>query len=649
MMISYKWLREYFDKKLPTPEKLAHALTFHAFEIESIERKMGDAVIDVKILPNRAHDCLSHDGVAGEISAILGLPLKKVLVPQFPRASKNVPRISVSVKEKKLCERYIAIVLDGVKVAPSPKWLKERLEVLGQRSVNNVVDATNYVMFMTGQPLHAFDYAKLSGGIIVRRARDGEQITTLDKKDLVLKGEHLVIADKEGVLGIAGIKGGVRAEVDGATKTIVIESANFDASSVRMTSMRLGIKTDASKRFESGLTSYLPEEAMKKVVALIVDIAGGEKIQIGEPIDIFPNKPKAKLVTISLSEINRILGTALSDKQVREVWKKLEFVFTTKKSNATIVYRIIPPVKRLDLIIKEDLAEEVGRMVGYDVLVPIMPSEQVISPVVNAHWALADILREVMLGCGYSDVYTYAFNNKGEIEVANPIASDKRFLRNNLTGGLKVALAENLKYENEVRIFELGHIFGKDGGVIKEEHSFAGIFGFQKRKEAQMKEDFYVMKGVLTRVFEALGICDIDYREAGGELIASIYAKDVPIGTMTINGFELNFGKMVELAEHHIRYVAPSRFPSMIRDISLFIPSSVNAGVVSGIINAHAGELLRSLMLFDVFEQPDKKSLAFRMVLQSNERTLSDEEANAVYNKVVDALRATNAKWEVRA
>lgn len=648
MMISYKWLQTYFVKKLPTPANISEALTFHAFEIESLEKKGGDTIIDVKVLPNRAHDCLSHDGVAGEISAILGIPLKKQSTIKFPRVSKNVPHISVNVKEKKLCGRYMAVVLSGVKVGPSPKWLREKLEVLGQRSVNNVVDATNYVMFMTGQPLHSFDHAKLTGGIVVRKATDGEQMTTLDKKNVVLNSEHLVIADNAGVLGIAGIKGGTRAEVDSTTKTIVLESANFDASHVRMSAMRLGIKTDASKRFESGLTPYLAEEAMKKVVALIIGIAGGAKLQTGVPIDVFSQKPTTREVKISLTEINRILGTSLSDVQVRSVWKKLRFTTIVKKSGTTVLYNITPPVKRLDIAIKEDLAEEIGRMIGYDALVPSMPIEQVVAPVSSIHWATSEIIREVMLGCGYSEVYTYAFNNVGEIEVANPIASDKRFLRNNLMGGLKTALVENLKYENEVRIFELGHIFGKDHGVIKEEHSFAGIFGFPKRKEAQMKEDFYSMKGVLCRVFEALGITDIDFREVGGELVASIYAKNILIGTMTINGFEMNFGKMVELRGHQPHYVMPSRFPSITRDISLFIPKNVNAGVISDIINAHAGELLRSLTLFDVFEQPERKSLGFRMVLQSNERTLSDEEANDVYNKVVAALQGIDVKWEVR-
>lgn len=649
MMISYKWLQTYFVKKLPTPANIAEALTFHAFEIESLEKKMGDTVIDVKILPNRAHDCLSHDGVAGEVAAILGIPQKKQSIIKFPRASKTVPHISVSVKEKKLCPRYMAIVLDGVKVGPSPKWLREKLEVLGQRSVNNIVDATNYIMFMTGQPLHAFDHAKLTGGIIVRNATDGEQMTTLDKKDVVLNSEHLVIADNAGVLGIAGIKGGLRAEVDHSTKTIVLESANFDASNVRMSAMRLGIKTDASKRFESGLTSHLAGEAMKKVVALIVGIAGGTKVQVGTPIDIFPQKPTVREVKISLTEINRILGTALTDAQVRAVWRKLGFTTTTKKSGITITYEITPPAKRLDIVIKEDLAEEIGRMVGYDALIPIMPTEEVVAPAASEHWVASDIVREVMLGSGYSEVYTYAFNNKGEIEVANPIASDKRYLRNNLSSGLKNALVENLKYENEVRIFELGHIFGKDNGVIKEEHSFAGIFGFPRRKESQMKDDFYAMKGVLCAVFEALGISNVDFREIGGELVASIYAKNILIGTMTINGFEINFGKMVELRGRQPHYVMPSRFPSIIRDISLFIPKNVNAGIIADIINAHAGVLLRSLTLFDVFEQPERKSLGFRMVLQSNERTLSDEEANDVYNKVVVALQGIDIKWEVRA
>lgn len=650
MIVSYKLLQTYFDKKLPRPEAIADALTFHAFEIESMEKRGSDTIIDLKILPNRAHDCLSHRGIAREISAILDIPLKKVPAVKFGKPYAKTPLIAVDVKDKRVL-RYMSLVLDGVKVGPSPKWLSSALEALGQRSINNVVDATNYVMFMIGQPLHAFDFNKVSGRkIVVRGATKGESLTTLDGKAVVLDDGVLVIADKDGMLGIAGIKGGTKAEVTTETSTIVLEAANFDASTIRLIAQRLNIRTDASKRFESELTPYLVEEALAMVATIIVDVAGGKNVHVSKVVDKFPKKPKAYTVAISHSDINGILGTALSEKEVITVWRKLGFQYTVKKEQSSVNYIVTPPYERIDIKIKQDLAEEVGRMVGYDVLTAVMPEEEMLSPVENARWRVADMVRNIMISSGFSEVYTYTFLGTGEIEVANPIAQDKRFLRNNLMNGLKDAVLENLKHESAVRIFELGHVFGKSTHHIREEFSFAAIMGFGKRKEAQMKEDFYALKGVLDTLWEALGVPDIRYGDADGELVASVYSKDTLIGTMTINGFEFDFGCIVKLSSNtNIRYQSPSRFPSIIRDVSLFVPNKTKAGEVREVILENAGELMQSLSLFDVFEQPEKKSLAFRMILQSQDRTLSDDEANEIYNKVVSALCTKNGFWEVRA
>lgn len=281
MLISYKLLQSYFASPLPKPEKLGEALTFHAFEIEEIVKVKGDIVIDLKVLPNRTHDCLSHEGVAREVAAILELPLKRIPTAKLPRSSAQVPKLSVTIRDPR-AHRYSGVIIQGIKVGPSPKWLREALETLGQRSINNIVDATNYVMFRTGQPLHAFDQAKVAGSaIIVRPAKEAETLTTLDGKYVSLDPSIMVIADKEAPLALAGIKGGTRAEVDMATSTIIIESANFDASTIRMTAQRLGIKTDASKRFESGRTSEATLPALLEVATLILSLAGGTSTRVG--------------------------------------------------------------------------------------------------------------------------------------------------------------------------------------------------------------------------------------------------------------------------------------------------------------------------------------------------------------------------------
>ncbi len=651
MIVSYKLLQTYFDKKLPTPEALGEALTFHAFEIEGMELKGSDTAIDIKVLPNRAHDCLSHYGVAKEVGAILNIPLKKFAKSAYPKPSAKASKIKITLVDKRAI-RYIGLTIEGVTVNESPEWLQQSLQSLRQRSINSVVDATNYVMFMLGQPLHAFDLAKLGdGSIVVRPGKDGEVLTTLDGKDVTLNKSIMVIADKKEVLGIAGIKGGTKAEVDMHTTSILLESANFDASTIRMSAQKIDIKTDASKRFESGLSPYTAEDAMKMVATLILDIAGNGDTVVGKPIDVFPKKPKMRTVSVSLYEINHILGTQFSDKDVQLVWKRLGFVYKAKKKSDTIVYDVTIPHERLDLIILQDLVEEVGRMAGYDALTPIMPIESVLAPEINKEWLCRDIVREIMLGQGYSDVYTYAFMGEGEIEVVNPISSDKKYLRNNLMKGLKVAVAENLKYESEVRVFEFGHVFGRTNGVPSEKSSFAALVGFQKRKEAQMKEDFYLLKGVLECVFEALAITGVRFEEGGGELIASMFVHDTLLGTMSINGFECDFSKLVDLSGSPLIYKVPSRYPSIIRDVSLFVPLSTKAGQVEAIIKEVASELMQSLTLIDIFEQPEhkRKSLAFRMVLQSFEKTLSDEEANEVSLRVAKMLTENDSSWQVRS
>ena len=650
MIVSYNLLQAYFSKKLPKPDALAEALTFHAFEIEGIEKKNNDSVIDVKVLPNRAHDCLSHHGVAREVSAILNIPLEKLPKAKYPKANKYTKKVTVEVKDSRAI-RYQTLVIENVKVGPSPMWLRAHLENLGQRSVSNVVDATNYVMFLLGQPLHAFDYDKLKNAkIVVRPAKVGEKMTTLDGKDLVLDPDVMVIADASGVLGIAGVKGGTTAEIDEKTTNLVLEAANFDAESIRRTSQRLGIKTDASKRFESGLTPTITEDALIMVAHLILDIAKTEESHVGAPLDKYPMKQKKVNVSVTLHDICHILGAEFSEREVESVWKRLGFSFTKKGKGKETLYSVTVPDARLDLRLREDLVEEVGRLAGYHKLVPKMPIETITVPSLNNEWHARDVVREVMLSAGFSDVYTYGFNNSGEIEVANPIAADKKFLRNNLMSGLKAAVNENLKYESEVRIFEFGHVFGKDSGKIREESSFAAIVGFQKRKEVMLRADFYVLKGVLETVFSILGIKNVHYEEAGGELIASVHAGSDLLGTRSLQGFELDFAKMVTLADAEVVYAVPSRFPSIIRDVSLFVPMNTKAGDVEAVIRGAMGEIVRSLLLIDVFEKPEenKKSLAFRMVLQSFDKTLSDDEANVVGAKVIAALESANPEHQVR-
>ena len=312
MKISYEWLKLYL-KGLPKPEKVAEILEMHAFEVEGIEKKNKDCVFDISVLPNRAHDCLSHIGVAREIGAIMKLKIRNPKHEIRNKFKIISSKLKIQVDEPNLCKRYIGRIIEGVKVGPSPKWLKEKLEAIGQKSINNIVDATNFVMFEVGQPLHAFDADKVEGGIIVRKAKKSEKITTLDNQEIAPDESVLIIADHKGLLAIAGIKGGKKAEITKDTKNIILEAANFEQTNIRLTSRKIGLRTDSSLRFENGITPELAERAMDRVTELILKIASGKA---GSKIDFYPRKANGFKIGLHPKDVLKILGVEINEKEI---------------------------------------------------------------------------------------------------------------------------------------------------------------------------------------------------------------------------------------------------------------------------------------------------------------------------------------------
>jgi phenylalanyl-tRNA synthetase beta chain len=458
MKFSYNWLQNYFEEKLPEPEKISEGIVFHAFEVEEIVKVGDDTIFDIKILPDRAHDCLSHWGIAKEISAIFNLKLKD---KKSKTLKQNETNLKIEIKSDK-CVRYMGRIVRNVQVKQTPDYIKEKLEAIGQKSINNIVDAANFVMFDLGQPIHCFDLDKLeSEKIIVRSAKKGETITTLDKKQVSLDETILIIADEKDPLAIAGIKGGTKAEVDNNTKNIIIEVANFDAISTRKTSRKINILTDAVKRYENEISPELCGEVMEEITDLILDLAGGE---VEEVVDIYLIKPKQNIVLVTIDYINKYLGASFTKKEIEDVWKRLNFQYEEKNNE----FKIFVPSLRLDITGPHDLVEEVGRIIGYDKLKPKSPEiNKVGKPTVNETYAKMLLARQKLLNDGYSEVMTYVFRNKGEVEVLAS-ASDKKFLRTNLTDGLKESLKLNqinmpLLGMNEIKIFEIGTVFKKSG------------------------------------------------------------------------------------------------------------------------------------------------------------------------------------------
>jgi phenylalanyl-tRNA synthetase beta chain len=590
--VSKLWLDKFFDAPLPNAEALNDALTFHAFEIDGVEKKEKDDVLDVKVTPNRGHDALSHRGIAKELSVILKLPFAHDPFTNKSDISKTTSEVTVKI-DTPLCKRYIAGYIKGVKVGPSPKWLTERLEAIGQRSINNVVDATNFVMFNTGQPLHAFDAKKLGSlNIGIRAAHGGEVLMALDKKEYTLKDSMLVITAGDKAVGIAGVKGGMPAAIDESTTDIVIESANFDGVSVRKTAAALKLRTDASSRYEQGLSPELCARGMEGMLEFIQHQIGGT---IEGFVDVYPEPQKPMYATVTVEKINSVLGTQLTGADVSDVFTRLGFGYKEEDG----VFEVSVPYERLDIAIAEDLVEEVGRIVGYDKVpaVPLLAFDK--APEINKNFYAAEMARQDLQAKGYSEVFTSVFADKGERVVLNKVDGVKPYLRASLLPGLTDALAKNKPNKEllglkEIKLFEIGVVW-KDGKEV-------------------------TMLGTISEKEKALEVPLV------GDAAPERY-EELPLSTA-------------------VRYQSFSKYPYIVRDIALWTPTGTDADAVKQTIQKEAGELCVKLALFDTFEKAGRISLAYRLIFQSSDRTLTEIEVNEIMEKVSAVLKAKG--FEIR-
>lgn len=653
MKYSHKWLQEHLGKPLPSAaEELARTITMKSFEVEGVEPHGDDTIFDIKVLPDRAHDALSHRGMAREIAALFDIPLRARSVEQ-KGSDAGGEKVHVEIKAPEHCPRYIGVRVDGVTVGASPKWLTEKLASVGQRSINNIVDLTNFILFDLGQPMHAFDAEKVAGGITVRLAKADEKMTTLDGKDLVFDGSELVIADDEGVLALAGVKGGKRAEVGAKTTSIIFECANFDPTATRKTSTKHNIKTDASKRYENGMTSELAGEAVELALSELQKMLPAAKI--GTKSDVYPHlEPNPAPVSVTLSELNGLLGAAMTEKDVEGVLKRLAHAgFSHETKNGA--YVVTPPVSRLDIRIKEDLIEEIGRHYGYDQITPTLPSLGR-KGLPNKRFYYANKVRNFLVERGFSEVYTYSFAGKldGEVEVENPVGKDRPFMRTSLTLGIHRALELNMNNTpiletEDVKLFEIGNVFSNAGEGVR----FA--MGYMPGSKKKMKIAKEYLEQVTDELDENLGTKEggLWMRGQQGDYISG----EVDFDELIKNLPEpIQHDSLVRIGVDMV-YKTLSPYPFIVRDVALWVQKETNAEEVEKVIRANAGELAQKIYLFDTFEKPARpgeadgeviKSFAFRMVLQSFERTLEDAEANAVYDKVVAALQSAHSAWQVR-
>ncbi len=825
---------------LPSDSEIVKALSAKAFEVEEVSKveveeglkkyfDSNDSIIDIKVLPNRAHDALCYSAMALELAKCLDMEgdlstnAYNYMRPFEPTADEYIVKsnrannLSVIVEDSKACSRFIATRIDNIKVIEGNNFLSHKLSAIGQKSINNIVDLTNHVMYHTNKPLHAYDADVIKGAIVVRYAREGETLITLDDKELKLDTDTLVIADDEKVLGLAGIKGGKYSGVSEATTSVILESANFNPSLIRRTAQKYGYRTDASKRFENGLADELCEVGTNYFCNSLLAIHnGGDSAKFGLGGDLIIHKsiesdiykPKTKYIcSISMDEVNSKLGASLSESQLnnylykvalgissssvveyqsaRELLLKqiaivassessyvnpsnmrqdapkafscsslisylyagvympsisidkylytrdlakdiktsddLKFgdliysntgegkirtesveymsgtiveqgidhvafylgewngvpnmvIHSTKVANGIVIetleehlatrklsgygrvlenldekrFYVVAPCERLDIRIKEDLIEEVARYYGLDNIASTLPKLNITtSGSMHKRMYWENVIKKALLSHGYSEVYTYSFANKGDVEILKPISKDKSKLRTNLSDGLAIAMQSNLQNmpildQKDIRIFEFGNCFkaSSDGSVFEWRSLVIGI------DDGKKKSNFIsIADNMMLDMAKSL---DIDLEDLN-ELVFK--RSDKPII------YEIDFDKLIESlptpdvncilsSANSGKYKTFSLMPFIVRDIAVWVDSSVSADSILEVISQLKGDLCNSVKLFDEFSKDGKTSYAFRMIFQSIDRTLTDREVAEYVDPIYEALKSNG--WEVR-
>ena len=614
MRISYNWLKWYVPDA-PAADKLAEIFNYHLCEVETVEKHgENDFILDLKILPNRAHDLLSHQGVAREVASLLNIkyadPTEKYKIPES-----KPTKLKVEINTDK-CRRDAARIVRNVKVGPSPDWVVKHLESIGQRSINNIVDATNIVMFDCGQPSHVFDLDKVKGSKLDINVSAGEKISLLGGNEKELQKGMVAIYDAERNPIGTGVKGGMLAELDGNTKNIILQIDNFDPVSVRKMGQALNLFTEGRKRFENDLSPELIPYAMRELSATILEMCPEAIFE--DVVDIYPQKQAERKLSFGVDRISKILGVKVSVAEVEDILKRYNFEFSPPdKGDVGGCFTITVPPMRLDLVIEEDMAEEVVRILGYDRVKGNVPKMSFV-PKVNETRAKIMAARSKLLADGYSEVMTYTFCNKGEVEVQHS-ASDKKFLRTNLSDGLKESLKLNQLNApflgiDKVRVFEIGTIFRNSG----EEMHVA--YGDKKEVKEMTLDEF------------------------------NSPLEEYPLGG---GGQFIHPGASATPQEGN-SFTMWSLFPFIARDVAVWVPEQVSSADVLKVVKENAGDLvIKGPDLFDEFKKPAspaggdaKVSYAFRIVFQSFDRTLTDTEINEIMNKITGKIVANG--WQVR-
>ena len=637
---------------------------------------LKEEIIDFEITPNRP-DCLSIEGLGRETAASLNKPFKnprknidELQVPD----KKEIEGLKVDITAPDLCYRYIARVVKNVKVGPSPDWMKKRLKACGMKSINNIVDITNYVMLEMGQPMHAFDINSISGKhITVRRAENGEKITTLDETERVLDEKDLVIADEEKAVAIAGVMGGLNSEIEKDTQTVVFESAMFYGGNIRKTAKKVGLRTESSARYEKGLSSENTLRAINRAVELVELLGAGEVVE--GKIDVYPTKQKINKIKLDVDKINTLLGTNISKQEMIDILEKVDIKVENDMA--------IAPYFRMDLEFVADIAEEVARFYGYDKLETTLVRAGTTIGVRTKEQKIENKIQEILVTNGLSEIYTYGFLSEKDLEkskikkelidnaitIINPLGDEFKLMRPTTIPSMMQILAGNNNKKNQnVKLFDISRNYKnidnqvEKGEVPLQENILTiGMYGEDV--------DFYTLKGLVENILEATNVNRYDIeRETTNESYHPGRCANLKVGIDTIATFgevhpevlinyeinkrvylaEINITKIVKYSRVNKKYTGVPKFPAAERDIAVIVDEDVQVGDIEKAITKKCKKLLKGqkgleeLKLFDIYRDEkigkNKKSVAYSLIFRDKTKSLSDDEINPVMEEITKEL-----------
>ncbi len=631
---------------------------------------LKEDIIEFEITPNRP-DCLSIEGLGREVAASLGKEFKnprKNIDEKIVENKEEIEGLKVDIEAPDLCYRYIARMVKNVKIGPSPEWLTRRLNACGIRSINNIVDITNYVMLEMGQPMHAFDINSIEGKhITVRRAKNGEKITTLDKQERILDENDLVIADTKKPVAIAGVMGGLNSEIEKDTQTVVFESAVFYGGGVRKTAKKVGLRTESSARYEKGLSSENAIRAVNRAVELVELIGAGQEVE--GKIDVYPTKQKINKIKLDVEKINNLLGTNIEKEEMIKILEKLDIKVENDMA--------IAPYFRMDLEFVADIAEEIVRFYGYDKLETTLIKADTTLGIRNKEQKIEKTIKDMLVNNGLSEIYTYGFVSEQDLEksniskelieksitIINPLSDEYKLMRPTTIPSMMQILATNANKKNQnVKLFDISRNYRNlnnevENGEVPEQENILtlGMYGDDI--------DFYTLKGLIENVLESVSVNRYDIIKetengsyhpgrcanitVGKDVIATI--GEVHPAVLENYGIEkraylaeVNVTKLVKYSRQNKKYVEVPKFPAVERDIAVIVDEKVEVGQIEKIITKKSKKLLESATLFDIYRDEkigtNKKSVAYSLIFRDKKKTLSDEEINTAMENIISEL-----------